>query len=86
MATATKAIDTKIINYLKVLNVADKKTILSVVETFAKVHNDEWSEEEKAELDELKRQHKAGKSKSYTIAQVRENALKAIKNELRNRH
>ncbi len=79
MATAVNTIDTKIINYLKVLNLTEKKAVLTVAETFAKEHDTDWSEEEQQELDELKKLHKLGKSKSYTVAQVRKNAYNALK-------
>ena len=37
------------------------------------------SAEDKAELDKQKKLHKAGKSKSYTIAEVRKMALSKLK-------
>jgi hypothetical protein len=79
MATAVKSIDTRIMNRLKELNPGEKKAVLSLVDNLAKAHNDEWSEEEKSELDELKRLNKAGKLKSHTVAEVRKIVLKAIK-------
>lgn len=79
MATATQTIDTRIMNRLKDLNTGEKKAVLSLVDNLVKAHDDEWSEEEKEELDELKRLHKIGKLKSYTVAEVRKHALKAIK-------
>ena len=79
MATAAKTIDTRIMKRLKELNPGEKKAVLSLVDNLVKAHNDEWSEEGKSELDELKKQHKAGKSKSYTVAQVRKHAFNAIK-------
>lgn len=79
MATITRTIDLKIINYLKALNNNEKKAVLSVVKTFAEEHNDGFSDEEKAELDELRKQHRSGKSKSYTAAQVRKSAYTALK-------
>jgi hypothetical protein len=46
MGLAAKTIDTKIINYLSVLNKDEKKVVLSVVETFAKESKpkDFWDE------------------------------------------
>lgn len=79
MATAVKTIDARIMSRLKDLNTREKKAILSLVDNLAKVHDDEWSEEEKEELNELKRLNKIGKLKSYTVAEVRKHALKAIK-------
>lgn len=79
MATAAQTIDTKIMNRLKDLNTGEKKAVLSLVDNLVKSHSNEWSEEEKEELDELKKLHKTGKLKSYTVAEVRKNALKAIK-------
>lgn len=79
MATATKTVDTRIMNRLKVLDIEEKEAVLTIVDKLAKAHEDEWKEEEKAELDELKLLHRAGKLKSYTVAEVRKHALKAIK-------
>lgn len=79
MASAAKNIDLKIIHFLKLLNQNEKKAVLKVVETFAQEHGDEFSDEEKAELDELKNLHVSGKSKSYTMAQVRKNAYAALR-------
>jgi hypothetical protein len=79
MATATQTIDTRIMNRLRDLNTGEKKAVLSLVDNLVKAHDDEWSEEKKEELDELKRLHKTGKLKSYTVAEVRKHALKAIK-------
>lgn len=79
MGTAAKTIDTRIMNRLKDLNTREKKAVLSLVDNLAKVHDDEWSEEEKEELDELKKLHKTGKLRSYTVAEVRKHALKAVK-------
>jgi two-component SAPR family response regulator len=75
----TTAIDTRIMNRLKELNTGEKKAVLSLVDNLVKAHDYQWSEEEKEELEELKRQHKTGKLKSYTVAEVRKHALKAIK-------
>ena len=79
MATAAQTIDTKIMNRLKDLNTGEKKAVLSLVDNLVKSHSNECSEEENEELDELKKLHKTGKLKSYTVAEVRKNALKAIK-------
>jgi len=79
MATAAQTIDTRIMSRLKDLNTGEKKAVLSLVDNLIKLHDDEWSEEEKEELDELKKLHKTGKLKSYTVAEVRKRALKAIK-------
>jgi alpha-amylase/alpha-mannosidase (GH57 family) len=79
MASTAKNIDNKIIHFLKLLNSNEKKAVLKVVETFAQEHEDEFSNEEKAELDELKKLHSLGKSKSYTVVQVRKNAYAALK-------
>jgi hypothetical protein len=79
MATATQTLDTRIMKRLKDLNTGEKKAVLSLVDNLVKARDEEWLEEEKAELDELKRLHKAGKLKSYTLEEVRKHALKAIK-------
>jgi hypothetical protein len=79
MATATQTIDIRIMNRLRDLNTGEKKAVLLLVDNLVKAHDDEWSKEEKEELDELKRLHKNGKLKSYTVAEVRKHALKAIK-------
>lgn len=79
MATAAKNIDLKIIYFLKLLNLNEKQAVLKVVETFAQEHGEEFTDDEKAELDELKKLHLSGKSKSYSIAQVRKNAYAALK-------
>jgi hypothetical protein len=55
MVTTVKTIDTRIMNRLKELNLSEKKAVLSLVDNLVKSHDDEWSEELKAELDELKR-------------------------------
>lgn len=39
----------------------------------------ELTEEEKKELDHLKKEHKAGKSKSYTMDELRRNAQLRLK-------
>lgn len=39
----------------------------------------ELSDEEKEELDALRKQHKAGKSKSYSVDEVRKLALAKLK-------
>lgn len=47
MATTSHTVDSKIINYLNVLNLNEKKAVLSVVETFAKEakhSSDFWDE------------------------------------------
>ena len=56
MGLALKSIDTKIINYLSVLNNDEKKAVLSVVETFAKESKpkdfwDELSKEQQVIID-----------------------------------
>lgn len=79
MATAAKTLDARIINYLKVLNGDENQALLAVAETFAKAHDTERSEEEKADLDELKRLNKVGKLESYTVTETRKHAFKAIK-------
>jgi hypothetical protein len=75
MATAAKTIDTKIINYLKVLNNKEKKAVLTVAEIFAKEHQEEsesrLTKAQKAELDITFAEHKAGKLKYYTLEQAK---------------
>jgi len=79
MAIAVKTLQARLLNTLHILNTNEKEVLLEVAETLVKEHDQEWSEELKAELDELKRLRKAGKTKSYTVAEVRKHALKAIK-------
>ena len=75
MSAATKAIDTKIINYLGALNLDEKKMILTVVENFAKEREEEsesrLTKAQKAELDITLAEHKAGKLKYYTLEQAK---------------
>lgn len=55
------------------------KAVYVILNEKSKEYDFELNEEERTELDALKRQYKEGKSKSYSVAEVRENALKAIK-------
>ena len=82
MAIAVKTLQTKLLNTLQILNTNEKKVLLEVAETLVKEHEQDWSAEQKTELDELKRLRKAGKSKSYSVAEVKKHALKAIKNDI----
>ncbi len=67
MASTAKAIDTKIMDYLGVLNVKEKKAVLSVVETFAKESGqskdfwDELSKEQKIAIDRAINEAETGK-------------------------
>jgi len=79
MASTAKNIDHKIIHFLKLLNSNEKRAVLKVVETFAQEHGDEFTEDEKKELDDLKKLHLSGKSKSYTALQVRRSAYHELK-------
>jgi predicted transcriptional regulator len=71
MATAAKTIDTKIINYLKVLNNKEKKAVLTVAETFAKESKqttdfwDELSKEQKTAIDKAIKEADQGKLTSH---------------------
>jgi TRAP-type C4-dicarboxylate transport system substrate-binding protein len=73
MATSAKTIDTKIIDYLSVLNVEEKKAVLSVVETFAKESNqsadfwDELSKEQQVAIDRAIKEADAGKLTSHKM-------------------
>jgi len=51
------------------------KAVYVILNEKSKEYDFELNEEEKKELDELKRQNKAGKLKSVTLAQIRKNAL-----------
>ena len=55
------------------------KAIYVLLNEKTKEYGYELSEEEKQELDYLRKQHKSGKSKSYTLADVRKEALIRIK-------
>jgi hypothetical protein len=71
MASTAKTIDTKIIDYLSVLNVSEKKAVLSVVKTFAKESKhssdfwDELSKEQQAAIDKAIKEAGAGKLTSH---------------------
>jgi hypothetical protein len=55
------------------------KAIYVLLNEKSKEYEYELSDEEKEELNNLRKQHKSGKSKSYTLAEVREKALSRIK-------
>jgi hypothetical protein len=71
MSAATKALDAKIINYLSVLSVNEKKAVLSVVETFAKEAKhavdfwDELAEEQQTAIDKAIKEADEGKLRSH---------------------
>lgn len=70
MGLAVKSIDTKIINYLSVLNNDEKKAILSVVETFAKESKpkdfwDELSKQQQVMIDNAIKEADDGKLSSH---------------------
>jgi ABC-type branched-subunit amino acid transport system ATPase component len=81
MATLAKTIDTKIIDYLNVLNVKEKKTVLNVVEAFAKATetNIELTDTQIKELNKRRKAHLSGKSKSYTFEQIKKQAISSLK-------
>ena len=62
--SAVKSVDEDINLYLKLLNPSQKKTVLSVVKTFAKDQKDWWDEltkEQQKAIDESLAEMKAGK-------------------------
>jgi hypothetical protein len=70
MGLAVKSIDTKIINYLSVLNNDEKKAVLSVVETFARESKpkdfwDELSKEQQVMIDKAIKEADEGKLTSH---------------------
>lgn len=72
MGLAVKSIDTKIINYLSVLNNDEKKAVLSVVETFAKESKpkdfwDELSKEQQTIIDKAIKEADEGKLTSHQV-------------------
>ncbi len=81
MANTAKAIDTKIMDYLGVLNIEAKQTVLNVVEAFAKATetNIEFTDEQIKELNKRRKAHLSGKSKSLTFDQIRKQAIAGLK-------
>jgi hypothetical protein len=81
MASTAKTIDTKIIDYLNVLNVKEKKTVLDVVEAFAKATENsfELTDAQIKELDKRRKAHLSGKSKSYTFDQIKKQVISSLK-------
>jgi hypothetical protein len=72
MGLAVKSIDTKIINYLSVLNNDEKKAVLSVVETFAKESKpkdfwDELSKDQQTIIDKAIKEADEGKLTAHQI-------------------
>ena len=72
MRLAVKSIDTKIINYLSVLNNNEKKAVLSVVETFAKESKpkdfwDELSKEQQTLIDKAIKEADEGKLTPHQV-------------------
>ncbi len=73
MAVRVKTIDTKIIDYLSVLNAKEKKVVLSVVETFAndvsrgKDFWDELSKTQQAAIDRAIKEADSGKLTAHKL-------------------
>jgi hypothetical protein len=64
----------------KVLQTQDRQILKAVELIFSQEDKDfELSEATKMELDRLRKQNKAGKLASVTLAQIRKNALSKIK-------
>lgn len=65
------------------IDVIEDKAFLKAIHVLlnekSKDYDYEFSDEEKKELDFLRKQHKSGKSKSFTVAEVRKAALAKIK-------
>lgn len=68
---------------ISIINNADEEQVEALykilVEPLKAWQNFELSPEQKAELDEQKKQHRSGKSKSFTLSQVKNAALKKIR-------
>ena len=80
MGLSIKTIDTKIINYLRVLNTNEKKAVLSVVETFAKESKpkdfwDELSKEQKTIIDKAIKEADEGKLAPHSVV------MKSLRNK-----
>ena len=65
------------------IEIIEDKDFLKAVHTIlnekSKEYEYELNEEEKKELDFLRKEHKSGKSKSYTVAEVRKQALSQLR-------
>lgn len=65
------------------IDIIDDKDFLKAVHIIlnekSKEYEYELNHEEKKELDTLRKQHKSGKSKSYTVAEVRKHAYSKLK-------
>lgn len=55
------------------------KAVYVIINEKSKEYNFELNENQKEELDELKKQHKNGNLKSTSLNQIRKNALSKIK-------
>jgi hypothetical protein len=55
------------------------KAVHIILNKKSKEYENELNEDEKKELDALRKQHKSGKSKSYTVAEVRKYAYGKLK-------
>ena len=55
------------------------KAVYIILNEKSKEYEYELSEGEKKELDNLKKQHISGKSKSFTVAEVRKHAYSKLK-------
>ncbi len=55
------------------------KAVYLILNEKSKEYEYELSSEEKRELDQLKKLHKSGKSKSYSVAEVRKEAYSKLK-------
>lgn len=61
------------------IDVVNDNDILYAVYTILKKNTDELSDEQKKELDKRLDQHKKGKVKYYTLAEVKKSVKKALK-------
>ena len=57
-----------------VIDVIELKVVCSILNEKSKEYDYELSDDDKVELDSLKKQNKAGKLKSVSIEQIRKNA------------
>ncbi len=60
MSLAVTTLDRQINNYLSILNIRQKKALLTVAKTFAAEQENDYSDEFKAELDSRYEEYKNG--------------------------
>lgn len=78
MGTATKTLDKQINQYLDVLNIHQKKALLTVAKTFAVDQENDYSDEFKKELDSRYEEYKKS-GKLISEAEANKRISKIIK-------